>query len=71
MEYIPQYYINKHYRASNDHKLKNALYALICPRLESNESRGFNGHARTQAIMDMVIKEMDEWLNLQADHDTK
>lgn len=53
------------YSAKKDNELNNKLYALICPILNKHESRGFNSHARTQAIMEMVCKEMDEWISIQ------
>ena len=60
-----RYYVSSEYRAKNDTELKNELYRIICPRLELNESRGFNGHAMTQSIMNLIVKEMDEWLEMQ------
>ena len=60
-----KYWMAPEYKASKDNQLKNDLYALICPRLEMNESRGFNGHARTQQIVDVIVMGMDEWLERQ------
>ncbi|GAB1376866.1 hypothetical protein MASR1M48_17180 [Lactococcus petauri] len=56
------------YRAKDDNDLKNKLYALICSKLEPHEARGFNAHSRTQSIMDITVKEMDEWLDIQREH---
>ncbi len=64
-EEVKKYYQDKDYRATSDVILHNSLYALICPRLELNESVGHNGHARTQIIIKEIAKEMDEWLEMQ------
>lgn len=48
-----------------EREIQNQLYAIICPLLAKYESRGFNSHARTQAIMVEVVERCNEWIAKQ------
>lgn len=46
-------------------ELGNELYRVIFPLLTSYETRGFNAHQRTQAIVEQTQHACEHWINIQ------
>jgi hypothetical protein len=46
-------------------KLGNSLYADLSHVLANYEARGFNSHARTQHLVESLLKDADYWIDIQ------